>query len=126
MSSAPRQLYRAWTRKFDLWFAVPGTVRMDARGGSVFYFETQFRGARHPHCGRFTRLVHDSLIEMTWVTAATKGFETTVTVNLTPRDGGTRLRLTQTGFPDLGSKTRHRKAWPKVLSHLDAKLKILR
>lgn len=58
---------------------------------------------------------------MTWVTghSGTEGAETVVTVDLAAIDQGTRLRLTQTGFPNEENRDRAAEAWPKVLAHLD-------
>ena len=61
---------------------------------------------------------------MTWVSGAegTKGAETVVTVELTPRESGTHLKLTHAGFADEESRQRHEQAWPEVLKQLDLRM----
>jgi uncharacterized protein YndB with AHSA1/START domain len=126
MKASPAAIYKAWTARFDSWFAAPGTVLMKAEVNAPFFFETRFtnehvKGERHPHYGRFLKLKPNEQVVMTWVTGleGTKGEETVVTVELSSRAGGTTLRLTHLGFPDERSRRQHEDAWPRVLQHLD-------
>jgi uncharacterized protein YndB with AHSA1/START domain len=129
-AASPAALYEAWTRGFDRWFAAPGSVLMRPEVNAVFFFETEFQheaapaAERHPHYGRFLRLIKDRLVEMTWVSGAlgTEGAETVVTVELTRNSPGTRLFLRHAGFPNAAARDRHRNAWPMVLDHIDATL----
>ena len=117
----PAAVYDAFTtRRFENWFAAPGTLQMRAEVNAPFFFETQYQGERHPHYGRFLRLERDRLIEMTWATAAgTRGVETVVTIMLQLIELGTRVTLTHAGFPDGETTERHAEAWPRVLEKLE-------
>jgi uncharacterized protein YndB with AHSA1/START domain len=127
LSLTPAAIYQAWTIGFDRWFAAPGTVLMRPEVDAAFFFETEFKheaqaaAQRHPHYGRFLRLIEDRLIEMTWVTGTggTEGAETILTIELQPVGGCCHLVLTHAGFANEASRDRHRQAWPYVLDQLE-------
>jgi uncharacterized protein YndB with AHSA1/START domain len=96
---------------------------MTGEVNSVFFFETQFEQTRHPHYGRFLRLEPDLLVELTWLTSATNGFETVVTVDFARNSaGGTQLQLKHAGFLNEELRKRHEQAWPIVLERLDQRI----
>jgi uncharacterized protein YndB with AHSA1/START domain len=123
-------LFEAWTRRLDLWFAAPGSVLMNPEVNAPFFFEVEFKpegqsvAQRHPHYGRFLRLVPGKLIQLTWVTGAsgTEGAETVVTIELEAKGEGSHLRLTHAGFATEAAHDRHRQAWPMVLDFLEKRL----
>jgi uncharacterized protein YndB with AHSA1/START domain len=124
MRASPAAIYRAWTERFDTWFAAPGLIRMRPQVDEPFYFETHHEGARHAHYGRFLALERDRLVELTWMTGqpGTAGAETVVTVELVPISDGTRLRLTHAGFYDERGVQQHDDAWLDIIGRLDAQL----
>jgi uncharacterized protein YndB with AHSA1/START domain len=127
LDASPSSIFKAWTKQMDQWFAEPGTVLMEGKEDTAFFFYTYFEGNRHPHYGRFLELQQDHYIKFTWVTGAggTLGAETVVTIELTPIGNKTNVCLTHAGFPNEDSRHAHEAAWPSVLDHLNNRLKEL-
>ena len=66
-----------------LWFGVERVILNPVVDG-LFYHAVKHEGRSWPHYGRFIRLERGRLIEHTWVSEATRGLETVVTVTLAP------------------------------------------
>jgi len=123
-------LFRAWTTGWASWFAEPDSIRATAEMGAPFFFEVAERfddvrpARRHPHYGRFLRLVPDALVSLTWVTGAdgTAGAETVLTVRLDAADAGTTVTLTHGGFASAAARDTHAAAWPMVLEEQERRL----
>ncbi|MBF6329802.1 SRPBCC family protein [Nocardia transvalensis] len=115
-SAPPSAVYRAFTEKFDQWFAEPGAIRMRAEVDAPYFFETFHEGSRHPHYGRVLAVRKDRLFEITWLNeAGTHGVETVLRVEIEPDGDGSRLRLTHKGFRDEKTSTEHGEAWEFLL-----------
>ncbi|MBI3929506.1 MAG: SRPBCC domain-containing protein [Armatimonadetes bacterium] len=125
MDASAEALYEAWTEKFDRWFAEPDELMMVPEVDRPFFFRNRRDWGSHPHYGRFIELEKDRLVVMTWVTGqgGTEGAETVIRVELNPENGGTRLRLTHSGFKDDKSRHGHEQAWLEGLEILDETLK---
>ena len=124
MPVAADVIYHAWTKAFDSWFAAEGSVIMAGEAGTTFFFETEMDGKRHPHYGRFLRLVPNELVEMTWMTGSpgTSGAETVVTLEIRSDGGASHLKLTHAGFYDEAARDGHEEAWPLVFEHMSRQL----
>lgn len=121
MKSSPERLFKGWVKELDQWFAEPGTVLMEGRENTPYFFYTYFEGSRHAHYGRFIEVKEEKLIVMTWVTGdpGTNGKETVLTLEFEPHGSGTKLRLHHAGFPTKEIKDGHAEAWPGALQLLD-------
>lgn len=123
------RLFRAWTTEWDRWLAAPDSIRCTAQEGAPFFFEvlvpadSAADAQRHPHYGRFLRLLPDALVELAWVTAGTGGAETILRVQFDERAAGTIVTLRHGQFPTTESRDRHADAWPTVLAGMEASLR---
>ena len=125
--ATPKDVYVAWTTRFDSWFAQAGTVAMVPEPGRPYFFYNRDEWGRHPHYGRFLELTDNELIEMTWMTGngtprGTQGAETLLRIELIPQGERTELRLTHSGFASEESRDAHEQNWPLALEILSEAL----
>ena len=77
----------------------------------LFYHSVQHMGRTWAHYGRFVRLDRGRVIEHTWMSEATRGIETMVTVSLEPQGDRTLLTLKHVDIPDDDLGRSHEQGW---------------
>ena len=84
----------------------------------LFYSAIFHEGKTWPHYGRFIAIERPRRVEHAWVSEATQGLETIVTVTFEPQGEQTNVTLTHSGVPDDEMGRRHKDGWTFVLSSL--------
>jgi uncharacterized protein YndB with AHSA1/START domain len=99
------------------WFGSPRAIVQPAVDG-LFYLPVEHEGRTWAHYGRFIALERPRRIEYTWMSEATRGLETVVTITLAPKDGKTELILRHAGVPDDEMGHKHEEGWGWILSQV--------
>jgi uncharacterized protein YndB with AHSA1/START domain len=85
----------------------------------LFYHAVHFEGHEWAHYGRFIALDRPQRIQHTWVSEATRGLESVVTLTIAPQAdktaGKTLVTLNHRGIPDDPLGRRHEEGWNFVL-----------
>jgi len=100
-----------------LWFGVEKVIVNLAVGG-LFYHVVKHEGRLWAHYGRFIQLERGKTIEHTWMSEATRGFESVVTVTMQPEGGGTKVTLRHANLPDDDMGRQHEGGWKWCLDTL--------
>jgi uncharacterized protein YndB with AHSA1/START domain len=96
------------------WFGTERVIINPVVDG-LFYHSVRHEGRSWAHYGRFVRLDKPRIIEHTWVSEATRGIESTVTVTLEPKGNETLLTLRHCNLPDDAMGRRHEGGWTFVV-----------
>jgi uncharacterized protein YndB with AHSA1/START domain len=99
------------------WFGTERTI-LNAVVDGLFYFAVNYEGHIWAHYGRFLRIDRPRCVEYTWVSEATKGLESIVTVTFEARGDETEVTLRHSGVPDDEMGHQHKDGWTWVLSAL--------
>jgi uncharacterized protein YndB with AHSA1/START domain len=100
-----------------LWFGVERLILNPVVDG-LFYHSVKHESRSWPHYGRFIRLERGRAIEHTWVSEATRGLESIVTITLAAHAGGTEVTLHHANVPDDEMGRSHQDGWGWYLSVL--------
>ena len=99
------------------WFGAAHVILNPVVDG-LFYFAVKHEGRIWPHYGRFLEIDRPRCIEYTWMSEATKGVESIVSITFEPRGEQTDVTLRHSGVPDDEMGLRHKDGWTWVLSML--------
>jgi uncharacterized protein YndB with AHSA1/START domain len=115
--ATPAQVYDVWldtTSPGGPWFGAHRVI-MNATVDGLFYHCMRHEGRTWAHYGRFVRLDKPRVIEHTWMSEATRGLESTVTVTLEPKGDATLLTLRHADLPDDEMGRQHEEGWKFVV-----------
>jgi uncharacterized protein YndB with AHSA1/START domain len=84
----------------------------------LFYLAVKHEGKVWPHYGRFIEIDRPSKLTYTWVSEATRGLESMVTLTLEPRGDETEVTLHHSGLPDDAMGRQHKDGWAWILAKL--------
>ncbi len=100
-----------------VWFGVEKVIVNPVVDG-LFYHVVKHEGKMWAHYGRFVRLDRGKAIEHTWMSEATRGLESIVSITLEPESGGTKVTLRHTNLPDDDMGRGHQEGWTWFLNTL--------
>ena len=121
INATPEQVYATWLDKTSPgspWFGVPKVILDPPIIDGLFYTMYAVEGREFAHYGRFVSLDPPHQIQYTWVSEATQGLETLLTVTFIAREGKTEVQVLHTDVPDDEGGLRHKQAWGFVLSRM--------
>lgn len=99
------------------WFGADRVILNPVVDG-LFYLAVKHEGRTWPHYGRFLQIERPRVVEYTWMSEATKGVESIVTVTMEAREDQTEVTLRHAGVPDDETGHKHKDGWTWVLSAL--------
>jgi len=111
------ELFDAWldARSLARWMhpgsALPSTVTVDARVGGAFEVVMHHPDGPKRHHGEYRVIDRNRKLVFTWISEATLGAETLVTVDFHVSPAGTEIVLTHERMPDHEAGQSHASGW---------------
>ena len=121
----PRErVFRAWTdpKSVRQWFAPfalsVADAELDVRPGGHFRIMMRSEDNVYAHRGEYREVVPPERLVFTWISEATQGETTLVTVEFHERGAETELVLTHARLPDTAARERHEAGWVSIADRL--------
>ena len=128
IEASPEEVFDAWADPdlFRRWFEPRRAILRKAAVDELWYWEADHAGRLWAHYCRYLRVERPRLLEFAWMSEATRGLESRVTIEITPSRDATDLVLTHTGLPDDEMGRGHEDGWKHFTGILAEKIKGLR
>jgi uncharacterized protein YndB with AHSA1/START domain len=120
MAAKPADIFDRWLdakKPGSPWFGIKKAIVNPVVDG-LFYHAVHFEEHDWAHYGRFLALERGRRIEHTWVSEATRGLESVVTLTFEAQGANTLVTLHHLGIPDDEMGRRHRDGWGYCLDAL--------
>ncbi len=117
IAATPAVLFDLWldpNSRGSPWFGATRAIVHPVVDG-LFYHLVHFEGRDWAHYGRFTDLDRPRRIEHTWMSEATRGAESLVTLTFVPAGAHTLVSLRHSNVPDDAMGRRHEEGWGFML-----------
>ena len=125
LPATPEVVFAAWTDAESLktWMC-PGstyiaTAELDVRVGGQFRIVMRNEENETVHTGVYREILPPERLVFTWISTATRGEVTLVTVELRPEGDATELILTHEGLPDADAAAQYESGWQGVVAKLE-------
>jgi uncharacterized protein YndB with AHSA1/START domain len=90
-------------------------IDVDARVGGAFRVVMASERGESEHRGEYLEIDRPRLLRFTWISAATSGRETDVTLTFETVGEGTRVTLVHVGLPSETAAKQHEGGWQSIL-----------
>ncbi len=120
IEASPEEVFDAWADPvlFERWFEPHRALLRPAAVDELWYWEADFDGRLWAHYCRYLRVERPKVLEFTWMSEATRGLESRVTIEIKPSGGGSDLVLTHSGLPDDDMGRGHEEGWKLITAKL--------
>ena len=111
--ASPERVYDVWldhTSPGGPWHGAKKVI-IDLAVDGLFYHAMDWEGRTWSHYGRFLALERGKKIEHTWMSPATLGLETVVSITLDQKGDDTVITIDHRGVPDDDMGRHHAQGW---------------
>jgi uncharacterized protein YndB with AHSA1/START domain len=123
IAATPAEIYDVWldvSSPGGPWYGADKVI-LEPKVDGLFYHVMSHEGRDWAHYGRFITLDRPRRIAHTWMSEATRGLESMITITLEPAGDKTLVTLHHAGVPDDELGRQHGEGWAWMLGAIEEK-----